>query len=382
MRRFGVFLSVILMAGLAACGDVSRPNMPSEDVLTRAENGQPPATAQQRAQWFRAASPDVMALAEAVYAADDGETGQLVFGIDHPRAEAQIRAIMSRTGVSASAYRIVAAEPIRFMNTTLRTEHRPTVGGIQIHWSQYVCTLGFNVDHAGGRSFITNSHCTTNQGALDGTAYYQPVSSVNPTPIAFEAADPGYGNLPGCSRGKKCRYSDAARALYEEGTASTRGGIAKTTGVNSGSLTTDGSFTITAQNNTATSYSGTVHKVGRTTGWTSGNVTNTCATVNVSGSNIQLLCQTLVQRSGTVIVGGGDSGSPVFQITSGDNVTLAGILWGGSSSGDLFVFSPLKNIQDELGGLTATADGTGGGTGGGGGGGEECVPKGKGNNCK
>jgi hypothetical protein len=142
-----------------------------------------------------------------------------------------------------------------------------------------------------------------------------------------------------------------------------------------------GSFIVSAQNNTATSYSGTVHKVGRTTGWSSGNVTNTCATVNVSGSNIQLLCQTLVQRSGTVIVQGGDSGSPVFQRTSDDNVTLVGILWGGSTSGDLFVFSPLKNIQDELGAVTATADGSGGGDGDGGGE-QPCTPRGNGNNCK
>jgi hypothetical protein len=66
---------------------------------------------------------------------------------------------------------------------------------------------------------------------------------------------------------------------------------------------------------------------------------------------------------------------------STDDVTLVGILWGGNSPGDLFVFSPLKNIQDELGGVTATA----GGSGGGGGGGEDppCVPRGpSGNNCK
>jgi hypothetical protein len=206
------------------------------------------------------------------------------------------------------------------------------------------------------------------------------VSSTNPTAIAIEAADPAYGSLPGCSRGKKCRYSDASRAPYQSGTTSTRGSIAKTTGENSGSFVVAGSFTITGQNNTATSFGGTVHKVGRTTGWTSGNVTSSCATVNVSGSNIQLLCQTLVQRSGSVIVGGGDSGSPVFQRASGDNVTLVGILWGGSTAGDLFVFSPLKNIQDELGGVTATADGNGGG-GGGGGGDPPCVPKGKSGNC-
>jgi len=121
--------------------------------------------------------------------------------------------------------------------------------------------------------------------------------------------------------------------------------------------------------------------VARTTGWTAGNITNTCATVNVSGSNVQLRCQTLVTNSSATIVSGGDSGSPVFKITSGDNVTLIGILWGGSGT-STFVFSPLKSIQDELGAVTATI-GTGG---------EEpppppppapCVPKGKnGNNCK
>jgi hypothetical protein len=108
----------------------------------------------------------------------------------------------------------------------------------------------------------------------------------------------------------------------------------------------------------------------------------------VSASNIALLCQTIVENNGRVIVDGGDSGSPVFQITSEDNVKLAGILWGGSSSGNLFVFSPLKNIQDELGGVTATLSGTGGGSGsagddgGGGGGGGGCTPRGNGNNCK
>jgi hypothetical protein len=82
------------------------------------------------------------------------------------------------------------------------------------------------------------------------------------------------------------------------------------------------------------------------------------------------------------IVAGGDSGSPVFRLTSGDNVELVGILWGGSSSGDRFVFSPLKNIQDELGGVTATKDGSGGGGGGGGDDDPPCVPRGNSGKCK
>jgi PKD repeat protein len=353
MRRRLALSVPFVLAALVACQDTSQPIAPPEESL--ASRGSHPAHEVQA--WFQSASPQVMALPQTVFAAHDEASGVLVFGVENNAAMAAVQAELARRGVPATAYRLQVTEPIHFMNTTLRTEHRPTVGGIQIHWSSYVCTLGFNVDHAGGRSFITNSHCTDQQGTTGNTRYDQPVRTDASSIIAFEADDPVYVRGGGCSVGKVCRSSDAARALYQAGVQSSRGGIAKTTGVNNGSLVVNGSFTITAQDNTTTNYSGTIHKVGRTTGWSSGNVTSTCATVNVSGSNIQLRCQTLVQRSGSVIVQGGDSGSPVFRITSGDNVQLVGILWGGSTSGDLFVFSPLKNIQDELGPVTATSGG-------------------------
>ena len=262
---------------------------------------------------------------------------------------------------------------------------RPTQGGIQIHFGGYLCTLGFNVDHSGGRSFITNSHCTNTQGGTEGTTYAQPTRGTDPTVIATEAADPAYSSaLPGCSAGKVCRYSDASRARYSDAVASSRGIIAKTTGVNNKSLTTAGTFYVTSQDGSGQTFSGSVDKVGRTTGWTRGEVSQTCATVNVSQSNIQLLCQTMVFNRRAAIVGSGDSGSPVFKHNGTDDVQLIGILWGGSGS-STFVFSPLKNVIDELGAVTATSDGSGGG--GGGGGGTDptdppCVPKGKGNNCK
>lgn len=72
-------------------------------------------------------------------------------------------------------------------------------------------------------------------------------------------------------------------------------------------------------------------------------------------ADIAQLCQTfVVNPGGATVVGPGDSGSPVFRITSGDNVQLVGILWGGSSDNRTFVYSPLKQIQDELGAVTAT----------------------------
>jgi hypothetical protein len=373
-------LLLALVVGLTACQDLSEPMAPPDPAFNQGAG-----VGQDMRALFSAASPEIMALPQTVFASFDEAANVLVFGVENANARRGVQNALARRGVAAAAYRIEITEPIHYASDNLRSRHRPTVGGLQIHWSSYVCTLGFNVDHGAGRSFITNSHCTDRQGTTGNTAYYQPASSVDSSPIAFEADDPAYFRGSGCSVGKNCRYSDASRALYTSGAGSTRGSIAKTSGPNNGSLGVTGHFTISAQDNSTTRFATgtTVNKVGRTTGWGQGEVTNSCATVNVSGSSIQLLCQTLVQRSGSVIVQGGDSGSPVFRVTSGDNVTLVGILWGGNSSGDLFVFSPLKGVQDELGAFTATSGGTAPPPDDGGGEGPApCVPKGNGKNCK
>jgi hypothetical protein len=369
MKALRLNLSALVAGGvllLAGCQDVPSPVAPIEapdDALS--SRSQAPHSGQELQDLFARVAPEVMALGGTVFADHHEDTGQLVFGVENGAAAFGVQRALTRLEVPGTAYTVRVVEPIHFASDNLRSQHRPTQGGIQIHWGQYVCTLGFNVDHPDGRSFITNSHCTDKQGSTGTTAYYQPLSSVDSSPIAIEADDPEY-TKEGCSRGKVCRYSDAARALYQSGAESTRGRIAKTTGENNGSLTVNGHFSVDTQDDANTSFSGTLHKVGRTTGWSSGNVTNSCATVNVSGSNIQLLCQTLVQNPDAVIAQGGDSGSPVFRLGSQNSVELVGILWGGSSSGDRFVFSPLKNVQDELGSFTATSNGNDGGGGDGG----------------
>lgn len=47
----------------------------------------------------------------------------------------------------------------------------------------------------------------------------------------------------------------------------------------------------------------------------------------------------------------GDSGSPVFRY-QGLTVLLSGILWGGPEDGSSFVFSPINQVEQELGALT------------------------------
>jgi hypothetical protein len=268
-----------------------------------------------------------------------------------------VRAALARVGMPDGALVVEEREPVTFAvgqgprpkakpgsGTSLQGAFRPTIGGIQINFPGYLCTLGFNV---GGGSFITNSHCTSTQGGTENTPYWQPTSSTSPTQIATEAADPAYSsNLAGCPAGRVCRRSDASRASYINGTTNTVGQIAKT-GRPGRSLTVTGRFNITSE--TSAVVGNVVNKVGRTTGWSQGSVTNTCVNTNVSGSNITQLCQTFVSAT----VGSGDSGSPVFRITSGDDVGLVGILWGGSGS-QSFVYSPLSQIEAELGNLSTT----------------------------
>jgi hypothetical protein len=303
-------------------------------------------------RWFALASSDVLALPGTVFADADEANNRVTIGIERGSgAQGAVRSAAARLGIPAEALLIEEMEPVRFA-ATLRDAFRPTIGGIQINFPGFLCTLGFNAIEGttGPASFITNSHCTNTQGGVESTPYWQPLQSTHPTQIATEVEDPTYRkNLePRCPRGKRCRYSDASRAQYASGITSTRGSIAKTTGPNNGSLTTSGNFTITGERLDTTFVVGTtVNKVGRTTGWTQGRVSNTCVTTGVSGTSIAQICQTFV----TAGVGGGDSGSPVFIITSGDNVSLAGILWGGSGS-SLFVFSPLRNIEREIGSLT------------------------------
>jgi hypothetical protein len=350
-RFFATGAAVAASLVLAACTDAPQPAGPDDQPEMAAGRGQDQLTG-----WFARASVDVMALPGTVFADHDEAGGRLVFGVENAAAIKGVQTALARLGIPAAVTTVRVVPPI-YQVASLQDKFRPTQGGIQIHFGNYLCTMGYNADDGTERSFITNSHCTGRQGGVEGTQYYQPLSSVDATVIATEVEDPGYSRGgPGCPKGKKCRRSDASRARYSASVASTRGAIAKTSGPNNGSVTVTGAFTVTSQDNSTTSFpvGTTVNKVGRTTGWTQGRVTQSCATVNVSGTNITQICQTLVSNGGTVLVGGGDSGSGVFRITSGDNVQLVGSLWGGSSDGSLFVFSPLSNIRQELGAIVVT----------------------------
>ena len=296
-------------------------------------------------RWHRTVTTDAFELPGVVYTDLDEATNRVVVAVERGAGKVGVRDLAVRLGVPAGAIDVRETEPIIPM-ATLRDLVRPVVAGLQINFGNFVCSIGFNATSGGQASFVTASHCTNRQGGVESTQYFQPLASTGGSFIGTEVADPTYFRNGACPRGKKCRFSDASRAAYAAGVTNTLGGIAQTTGANNGSLTIAGTFTVTGE---GTAVVGDVaNKVGRTTGWTRGTVTATCVNTGVSGSNIVQLCQTFVSAG----VGGGDSGSDVFRVVSGSNVTLLGILWGGNGAGTQFVYSPMSGVESDLGPLT------------------------------
>ncbi len=256
-------------------------------------------------------------------------------------------------GVEGSVFIVVAA-PIH-TTASLSDAFSVSQGGLQVGTAKLQCTLGFNVAHAAGRSFITNSHCTDRQGGPEKTQFWQPQVGVGMR-IGVEASDPVYTSNKACPKERRCRYSDAARIAYSPIVPSNQGFIASTGGPNTGSTTVTGSLVFTQQDDLTREFpvGQTIHKIGATTGWTSGQVSRSCVHANVANSPITLLCQTFVRSTG-VIVDAGDSGAPAFLQSGNDNI-LFGIVWGRTDVAE-FVFSPLEGIVRDLGRMRAIVGG-------------------------
>lgn len=307
---------------------------------------------------WRDAMRDLLATPGMVLLDADESLNRVRVGLEtgSPRVlRALLSARLAALGVPRDAVVFEEVDPIHEV-VTLRDAFNPVPGGVEIHWSNFLCTLGFNVkrgadtDVAQACFFVTNDHCTDVQGSVTGTTYRQPAFGVQ---IGVEVLDPPFFSGGVCPAGRICRYSDAALARYNNPADCELGKIARTTGL--GSITVDPAnprWTIVAKL-PAAKVGQIVSKTGRTTGWSVGRVTDTCVDTNVSGGNITRLCQSIAQfidPAHIPIVGGGDSGSPVFLTRElASQAGLVGILWGSDGAGTLFVFSPVENIEKELG---------------------------------
>lgn len=317
--------------------------------------------------WYRQARAGAFSVAGILTGDVDEGANRLRFGVASPVAAGAVQAVLAGVGVPASAALVEQRAGFRPV-ATLRDRVRPVSGGLQINFfavppglvntPSLLCTLGFNVERFGIRSFITNSHCSNVEGGEETpTDYYQNLrSGLAANRIGIEVDDRHWNSQLGldCPPPLQCRYSDALRAEYAAGVDAPLGRIAKvdeiTTTLADTTHTIAGSFTIKAKR--LEPVQGEVaNKVGRTTGWTEGVTTATCVDVLAIGTNHIRLCQASV----AALVDGGDSGSPVFVLRkgSGSAVTLVGILWGRSvdEANPEFSYSPMGGIERELGEL-------------------------------
>lgn len=284
-----------------------------------------------------------------VYTVDvDEVNNRVLLGVANAAAGAAARAEAVRLGVPAAA---VAAETQGRPETraTVRDRFTTTVGGIQIAFSQYLCTLGFNARRVSNNTniYVTNAHCSGTQYANDGIAIYQNTVAAG-NQIGNEVADRGMYACAGT--GTSCRRADAIFVSNNGTRTIGQGGIARTAWASGGpgGLTVTGEYDVVARYTGGAPVGTYLDKTGRTSGSTYGQVTSSCVTIGV------LRCQDI----SSVWSEGGDSGSPMYVYLGGagtaeNDVQLYGILWGGPNGNwNVTYSSRLSGIEQDLGTLS------------------------------
>ncbi|HEU0012077.1 MAG TPA: hypothetical protein VFQ45_00250, partial [Longimicrobium sp.] len=278
-------------------------------------------------------------------------------GVASTGAIGEVTRAALQSGVPRDAFTVVVEPRSEYRQSSLTGTFRPTVAGIQIK-NDYrgYCSLGFNALQNGARVFVTASHCSQTLDGLDYSAYQQPQGGGY---IGYEIDDrpsvSGYFSFGGKSyMCNNCRLADASINTYYSTVDSRTGYIARTTygGVNGrGSLTIDGTRpTWDIFNKLTMPFMGVgrwLDKQGATSGWTHGQVTETCVNRTYSGRILRCLYRSTIWSEG------GDSGSPIFlhndqaaiyyPITT---VHLAGTLVGGPVTNfNITDFSTIEAIE-------------------------------------
>lgn len=120
--------------------------------------------------WYDRIASTVLTLPGVVMTDIDEARNRLYVGVADVRQAAAVRLTATRNGVPDRVLIVEQEEPVNPL-TSLRTTHRPMVGGLQIHIQTNdptivsVCTLGFIAERSGNSGFVTNSHCTRTWGS-------------------------------------------------------------------------------------------------------------------------------------------------------------------------------------------------------------------------
>lgn len=264
----------------------------------------------------------------------DERANAIRIGYD-PETEAiadEITVMLTAAGIPEGLYQIEPAQPVEAL-ADLNDGIRPTVGGTAVNNDD--CTM-WNVSGPNWqRAVATAAHCLPPVGSADTTVWI----TQNSTRIGVEWLDPpfqDYYSQPANCAIDDCRLSDLALGRYDEDVKATRGHIARPISKSRtrGPIEYSGHLMVTAKY-TVPTVGMILNKVGQTTGWTWGDVEQTC-TDRYADGGYWVLCSDRVDAGAYH----GDSGAPVFRETGGNTVGMYGSLWGGHGSIEFNGYGP------------------------------------------
>ena len=140
---------------------------------------------------YRGQMVEVMNDPDVVYLDIDEQTNRVTVGVSTEALQKRSGTEIARHfNVPEGAVVVKEVEPI-YQLVGLRDRRRPAPAGMQINFPGFVCTLGFVVRQGGTNGFVTNSHCTSTQGGVENTPYWQPSQSGS-NAFGTEIRDPNY----------------------------------------------------------------------------------------------------------------------------------------------------------------------------------------------
>ena len=216
----------------------------------------------------------------------------------------------------------------------------PLVGGIRMDIRGGTCTYGFSAKVNGVLGFISNSHCTSTIGVIDGDEVLQ----YGLPKIGYELID--WRARPCGVIWNSCRYSDTA---FFKSTGA-RAAVPRIAGT--GPEPGDKSYTYTSAIRGTLSAKQNEHYIAVTakTGFTRLIVTNTCTYLRTYASPLTVECGAVAKpEAGYPNVQGGDSGSPVITRNGSDSVLVAEIFAKNPLAGSIWM-NNINGIFRDFGG--------------------------------
>lgn len=295
-------------------------------------------TFQQLSDWRDSVTKKVLGSVPGAFASGiDYLTNRVEIGVDRDQAqsaEQSARAVLAALGAPPNAFEFrsgsrpvapVAHTTLHAAASTdagvsLRAAAPDVVAGLETQRSTGTeCSIGAILDWNSVRYALIASHCTATEfGADPGEDWYQPMSYRH---IGQEGWDLAAGSY---------RYSDVALIALDDTTPSLRGVIARTAERDSGRA---GSIQIATDHPYFHVYTTSsdpvdgleVDKVGRSTGWTYGVITDPCYDVTQTMSGKLIICTIKANIYG----GEGDSGASLFAWDGADGADLYGVSYAG-----------------------------------------------------